>query len=155
MSYATLANAITHKTQKAAQAMYQSSIALGTLDLVTADQVFAGIGPSDVTATHVVCTCRRADAEEIFDGNWTAELSIEVRAPAGDYTDEDVFHELCGGVFAQFFQDPATVTAELSNATVAYTAFAVYPRSQEWERDGDRWASRLTVTVKCCGSVVS
>lgn len=151
MSYADYFNTICHKTQKAAQAMYQAAVEPG--DLLEEGQFFAGIGPDDLTATHVVCTCRKADAEEIFDGNWTTELAIEVKAPAGDYTDEDSFHELCGGVFARFFQDPATVTSELSNATIKYTAMAVYPRTQEWERDGGRWVSRLVVTVKCCGSV--
>ena len=105
----------------------------------------------------MVCVCKRATAEDIFDGNWTADLTVRIEANASD-TDETAFHALAGQVFALFFQDPLAVAAALSNAEIEFTAFAVYPRTQEWEilegenGHGSGWVSELVVTVKCCGS---
>lgn len=155
MSYALYANAICHKVQEAAKAMLQAAIVAGDLDVVDSSAIFSGIEPADLTATRVVCICKQAVVEEFYDGNWSAELVVRVSAPAADYASQDDFHEVCGGVFAQFFQLPEGVCASLSNSDIAFTAQAVYPRSQAWDRDEQVWESHLVLTVKCCGSVVA
>lgn len=160
MSYDVYANAICHKAQKAAEAMLQAAATAGDLDVIGADQIFAGLRIGQVTSTRVVCTCRRANYEEHNDGNWDAELVIKVHAPESDIADEDDFHELCGGVYAHFFQSEETVQTNLSNATIKFTAQKVYPRSQDWDFDSGAdgegvWLSSLVLSVKCCGSVIA
>lgn len=154
MSFADYANAITHKTQRAAKSMLQSAVTDGGLDVVSSASIFAGMEAGTVTSKRVECVCKKATVEEYPDGNWDAELEVRCIAPAADFPTDDDFHEFAGGVFAHFFQAPSTVCENLSNETLKYTAQAVYPRSQDWDRDDDAWVSRLVLSVKCCGSVI-
>jgi hypothetical protein len=154
MSYDVYANAITHKAQKAAQAMLQTAADADDLDVVESSAIFAGLEIGEITSSRVVCTCRRAQYEEQDDGNWDAELVVKVFAPFSDISDADDFHELCGGVFAHFFQGPATIT-NLSNAAIKFTAQRCTAVSQEWDFDDGVWESRLVLSVKCCGAVIA
>ena len=153
------ANSICQKVQLSAKAMLTPNADAGDLDLVPSQHITAGIATGSMALPRVVCVCKRAIAEEIFDGNWTADLTVRVEANATD-TDETAFHAMAGQVFGLFFQASETVAAALSNATVEFTAFAVYPRTQEWDilegenGNGSGWVSELVVTVKCCGSTI-
>lgn len=158
MSYTDYANAICHKTQKAAQAMLQAQVASGGLDVVESSQILAGIEPDDVPATRVVCVCKQATAEDGGDdGNWDAVLVLSISAPAADYPDEDDFHELCGAVYAHFQQGKYDTAANITSAaaSIIYTAQCVRAVSQSWDRDGDTWRSEMVLSVKCCGSVIA
>jgi|GEM_PF-5815013 len=154
MSYDIYANSICHKTQRAAKAMLQADVSGGDVTTVTADQIFGGIEAGSVTAKRVVCVSRKADSEEIFDGNWDAELEIQCICPAADITEDD-FHEFCGQIYSRFFQAPADVATALSNAAIQYTAQFVSPKSQDWDLEDDTWRGRLVLSVKCCGSVIA
>jgi hypothetical protein len=157
MSYA---NSICQKLQLSARAMLRAAVAAETLTLMPSDNINAGIETTDATALGVVCLCKRATAEEIFDGNWTADLTVRVTAAFADTT-EDQFHAIMGEVFAHFMLSPADVATNLSNASEEFTAFAVYPRDQQWDLvddgsgNGALWQGDLVVTVKCCGSVIA
>lgn len=160
MSYADFANAICHKTQKAAQAMIQARIVANAITAIATTSVFAGIQSSELTSTRVVCVCRNAVPAEPWEGNWLADLTIKVIAPFADYADADDFHELSGQIFAFFFQDKEDVATRLSNATVKYTAQLVVPKGSTWDieagADGQssNWSSEMSFQVQCCGSVV-
>ncbi len=157
MSYTAFSNIVCHKTQKAAKAMYQDAISNGVLDLIDAAKVFSGMEAGTVTSTRVVCVCKSAKqvTEELHVGVWSADLEVHVIAPAADYPNDDDFHELCGGIFAHFFQAPDDVCSQLSNSTIGYTALAAWPRSQDWTLENDTWQCRLSVEVKCTGSVIA
>jgi hypothetical protein len=157
MSYTAFSNIVCHKAQKAAKAMYQDAIDGSVLDLIDRESVFAGMEAGTVTSTRVVCLCRKADhaVEEMYLGLWSAELDIQVIAPAADYPTDDDFHELCGGIFAHFFQSPDDVCTQLTNSTVGFTAIDVKPRSQSWDIEADTWTSTLSVTVKCTGTAIT
>lgn len=159
-SYTTFANAICHKLQKAAAAMVQARIVANGLEAdIPTENVFGGIGGTAIASKRVVCLCQNATSEEIYDGNWAADLDVEVTAPASDMA-EDEFHAFAGQVFAFFMQAPATVIERLSNSSIAFTAQAVYPRSQSWELTADddgqnaSWTSRMRFQVHCSGSVI-
>lgn len=158
MAYDVYPNIVTHKAQLAAQAMLVAAVTAGTIDLVSADSILAGIGNDNVPLPRIVCVSKRATVEEIYDGNWDAELIIRVIASAQDTTAEQ-FHEICGQIFGHFFQAPSTVCTQLSNVTIQFTAQAVYPRSQSWDLVADEndatWESELMLNVKCCGSVIA
>jgi hypothetical protein len=158
MSYA---NHIAHKTQLAAQAYLQAAVTAGTLTLISSGSIYAGLGADTVTAQRVVCVCRAAENEETLNiGNWVAELEIITRSPFADTTEDD-FHLLCSEVWAHFFVSESDLQTGLSNATIEYTAFKHYIRAQSWDiepgADGQpaEWVSRLTLAVKCCGSVIA
>ncbi len=152
MSYA---NNITQKAQLSAAAYLQAAVDAGTLTPIARDAISSGIEDGTVGLPRVVCVCKRAIAEEIFDGNWSAELTVNVIASAED-TSGAAFHSLCSEVWAHFFLAPASVEAGLSDADVEFTAFACYPRGQEWDISGDgEWLGTLTMDLKCCGSVVA
>lgn len=160
LAYTEFANAITHKAQKAAAAMIIARITANGLeaDIPTAN-VQSGISRQPLTAMRVVCLCQSATAQEPWDGNWAADLEIEVTAPYVDY-EEDAFHALAGQVFAFFNQSRETVRERLSNADIKFTAFDVFPRSQGWQLEQDEtganssWTSRMKFEVQCCGSVI-
>jgi hypothetical protein len=158
MAYTEYANAITHKCQNAAALMLQTAVTGGSITLVASGSIFAGIGRSELPLPRVVFVCKRAQIETPsgFDGNWIADLSIKVYASAQDTT-EDEFHELSGQVYHRFCQDPATVGAELSAASLEFTAFTVIPQSQSWDlmsdEDDAHWESELVLSVRCCGAV--
>lgn len=157
MSYA---NSICQKVQLSARDMLRAASSAGTLTLLPAAAVLAGIETGSVPLPRVVCLCKRAVAEEIFDGNWSADATVRVLAAGAELTEAE-FHALAGEVFAHFFLASETVAANWSSADNEFTALAVYPRTQEWELvddgsgNGALWAAELTLTVKCCGSVIS
>jgi hypothetical protein len=162
MSYTNFANAICHKTQKAAQEMVKARIVANGLEsLLPAESVFAGIGGGLLTAKRVVCECKNAVAAEPWEGNWMADLKIQVRCPHEDISEDD-FHELAGQIFAFFFQSKSDVETRLSNATIKYTAQFVIPRRASWdiENEGDAdapshvWVSEVEFQVLCSGSVI-
>lgn len=159
-SYTVFANAICHKLQKAAAAMVQARIVANGLEAdIPTENVFGGIGGTALAAKRVVCVCQNATSGEVWEGNWLADLDVEVTAPAAEIG-EDEFHAFAGQVFAFFFQAPGTVISRLSNADVAITVQAIYPRAQSWELTADdegtnaSWTSRVRFQVHCCGSVV-
>lgn len=165
LPYADYANAICHKTQKAAQAMVQARLTAGAQELdMPLASVFGGIGVGDLTATRVVCECKRAVPQTPFEGNWDADLAVRVIAPAADIAEDD-FHALAGQIFAFFFQEPATVASRLSNATIKYTAQFVWPTGANLDLFDDSRSSRDDVgngsfmseqnfRVTCSGSVI-
>lgn len=157
MSYA---NSICQKVQLSCRDMLRASSSAGTLTLVPAASVLAGIETGSVPIPRVVIVCKRATVEDVFDGNWTADATVRVMGAASEMNETE-FHALCGEVFAHFFLAAADVAANWSSADNEFTALAVYPRTQEWELvddgsgNGAVWAAELTLTVKCCGSVIS
>jgi hypothetical protein len=162
MAYSDYANAICHKTQKAAQTMIQARITANSLEsMMPTASVFAGIQLGALTTPRVVCLCQNATVSEPWEGNWLADLKIQVIASVNDYDDADDFHELAGQMFAFFFQAHSDVMTRLSNATVKYTTQQVLPRRQSWDiepgPDGQptNWISEAEFQVQCCGSVIS
>ncbi len=160
MSYADFANAITHKLQKAAAEMVQARITANELEaLLPIENVFGGIGNSSLTSKRVVCECRNAVPNEVWEGNWDADLTVKVHAPFADIAEDD-FHELAGQIFALFFQAPADVCARLSNATIKFTAQFIVPTGCGWDiepgADGKNaeWVSEHRFKVTCSGSVI-
>lgn len=153
MSYAS---DILAKCENAAVAMLQAS----ALTLVPSASVLAGFGDESVMLPRVVCSCDRAQYAEIYDGNWDAELTVEVRASFGDTT-RDQFRAICAEVFAQFMRASGDVETALSNADDPFTVFACYPQRQERsiepgaDGNGAEWTVRMQFLVKCCGSVIA
>jgi hypothetical protein len=160
LPYTEFSNAICHKAQKAAAAMIQARIAANGLEAdIPPENVRGGISREALTPMRVVCLCQNATAQEPWDGNWAADLEIEVTAPFADY-EEDDFHALAGQVFAFFNQSREDTRERLSNADIKFTAFDVAPRGQTWvlEQDDEgknsSWTSRARFEVQCCGSVI-
>lgn len=160
MSYADFANAICHKAQKAAAAMVQARITANALEsLLPIENVFGGIGVESLTSKRVVCECRRATPALPWEGNWQADLVVRVLCPVADIAEDD-FHELAGQIFAFFFQEPATVCARLSNATIKFTAQFIVPTGASWDTqpgaDGKEaeFMSEQQFQVLCSGSVI-
>jgi len=153
------ANSICQKLQLAARDYLRAEVTDGGITLLGASSILAGIETGSLPLPRVVCISKRATVEDFYDGNWTADLTIRVVADAAD-TDETAFHLLLGDVFSRFFISPDALTVSLSNSSLEFTAFAVYPRSQEWDLlagvngNDSGWVAELVVTVKCCGSVV-
>lgn len=153
MSYA---NDILAKCENAAVAMLQAS----ALTLVPTTSVLTGFGDTGVMLPRVVCSCDRANYAEIYDGNWDAELTVEVRASFSDTTRTE-FRAMCAEVFAQFMRSSGDVETALSNADDPFTVFACYPRQQTRsiepgaDGDGAEWSVKTSFLVKCCGSVIS
>jgi hypothetical protein len=161
LAYTEFANAICHKAQKAAQAMIQARITANGIEAeIPTGRVFAGIGNGDLTAIRVVAICQSAVPNLHWEGNWDADLSIVVVAPASDISEDD-FHSLCGQVFAFFFQAPADVLSRLSNADIKFTATFIIPTGCGWdiesdgEGNGANWVSEQKFKVTCCGSVIA
>lgn len=160
MSYVDFANAICHKAQKAAAAMVVSRITANSLEsLLPIANVFGGITNSDITATRVVCLCKQAVPGEMWEGNWLADLTVEVRAPEADIAEDD-FHALAGQIFAFFFQEEETVSSRLSNSTIKFTCQKIFPRGCGWniepgaDGNGAEWVSEHRFQLQCCGSVI-
>jgi hypothetical protein len=157
MSSAAYANDITGKLEDAARAMLQAAVTAGTITTIASANIYAGCDSETLATPRILCVCDSADVEEIFDGNWSATLDVYVIANANDTT-RDAFREMCGQAFISFFQQHDDVCSDLSNATIEFTAQAVYPRRQEKSRitdqNSDEWEGKLTLTVKCCGSVI-
>lgn len=155
MSYA---NDIDGKLEDSCVAMLQAAVVAGTITLVASEAILPAVDDGDVPLPRVVCRCDNARVEEVFDGNWDADLDVEIIASAADTTRQE-FRDICGEVFAHFFLAHDTVNTNLSNATVEFTAQAVYPRSKSKQlfsgEDGDEWHSTLRLSVKCCGSVIA
>jgi hypothetical protein len=155
MSYA---NDITGKLEDACVAMLQAAVTAGTITLVASDSILPGIDNGDVPLPRVVCVSDDARVEEIFDGNWDADLSIKIIASSED-TDRQGFRDICGEIFAHFFLDRDAVRVALSNADIQFTAHEVYPREQMKSfvsgQDGNEWNAELRLSVKCCGSVIA
>jgi hypothetical protein len=158
MSYA---NDFTGKLEDAARAYLRTSKAVegeDNLSVFSTAQIQAGIDDESVGLPRIVCVCDSAEVSEIYDGNWKGMLEIQVIASAQDTTRE-AFLDMCGEVFAHFFQAPATVCTSLSSAEIEFTAQAVRPRRQEkilvaTETDA-LWVKSLFLEVEGCGSVIA
>ena len=152
MSYAS---DILAKCENGAVAMLQAS----GLTLIASASVLPGFGEDAVMLPRVVCSCASANYAEIYDGNWDADLEVEVRASFADTTRAE-FRAICAEVFAQFMRASGDVEAALSNADDPFTVFACYPvrqtRSIEPGADGNgaEWSVKMSFLVKCCGSVI-
>jgi hypothetical protein len=105
-------NAICHKTQAAAAAMVQARVTAGAQEEdIPLASIFPGIGIGDLTARRVVLVCKRAVPQTPWEGNWDADLQVQVIGAAADFDSADDFHAYAGQVFAFFFQEPETVCA--------------------------------------------
>ena len=155
MSYA---NDFTGKLEDTARDYLRTSKDAGNLSAFARNQILAGIDDEDVNLPRVVCICDSARIEENFDANWNGELEVKVIASAEDTTREE-FRDMCGEVFAHFFQLPVDNLTNLSSSEHEFTAQAVYARRQEKNlvaTDQDtRWEKSLFLEVHGCGSVVA
>jgi len=148
-------NDITLKAQRAAM-LYLQGAALTLLD---AAQVYQGLDTQDLQLPRVVCSCKQAEAFLNFDGLWDAELNVTVRTNAKDTTEEE-HHLLAGEICSRFMT--ASIADDMSSAIQAegedYTAQFVVPKSTQWDLSQDEgkqsWVSRMTFSVKCCGSTI-
>lgn len=159
LPYTEFANAICHKLQKSAQAMIIARIlANGLQSDIPTENIFAGIGNGTLTALRVVAICQSAVPNLQWEGNWDADLSIIVVAPASDISEDD-FHSLCGQVFAFFYQAPADVCDRLSDSTIKITAQFIIPTGCGWDVEdasGEaNWVSEQRFKVTCSGSVIA
>lgn len=164
LPYTEYASNICHKTQVAAQLMVQDRVTAGAQESdIPLNSIFAGIGIGDLTAKRVVLVCKRAIPQTPWEGNWDADLQVQVIGPAADFDSANDFHAYAGQVFAFFFQAPATVCDRLSNTTVKYTAQFIVPTGANWEFLNEQtegwkgpasWVSEQSFRVTCCGSVI-
>lgn len=164
LHYSFYSNNICHKTQVAAQLMVQDRVTAGAQESdIPLESIFAGIGIGDLTAKRVVLLCKRAVPQTVWEGNWDADLQVQVIGPAADFESADDFHAYAGQVFAFFFQAPATVCERLSNPTVKYTAQFIVPTGANWEFLDENvegwhgpasWVSEQNFRVTCSGSVI-
>jgi hypothetical protein len=158
MTSADYANDITGKCEDAAQSMLQTAHDGGHITTVARADIHSGISPDDIPNPRVTCVCNSARAEEWNDGTWDADLRIEITANAEDHTREQ-FRHMCGEVWHRFFRAQDDVCIALSNATIKFTAFMVRAISQEKglvsDEESAEWQGVLTLSVKCCGSVIA
>lgn len=155
MSSAAYANDITGKAEDAAQAMLRADVTAGYITLVESSSILTAIDNADIPLPRVVCSCDSATVEEIFDGNWSADIDIVIYGDAREGTREQ-FREVCGQVWSRFFRAPEATCIALSNADIEFTAQFISKISQSKAliANDDLWEGKLTITVKCCGSVI-
>lgn len=147
-------NNITNKVEDAAKAYLQG---VG-LELIDTDHIHAGLSADDIATPYVACVCQSAECEEIFDGNWSANLELQVVSNADSFTAAQ-HKELAAEVFSWWFIDKGDLRDNLSASLDNFTAHFVIPRTQSYDlRDTERgrfWESRLSLVVKCCGSDIT
>ena len=148
-------NNITNKLEQAARD-YLRGVGL---ELVDAANIHMGLSADELSTPYVACVCQSADVEEIYDGNWSADLELQVVSSAEDYT-SDQHRALAAEIFSWWFIDKTELETNLSAALENFTAQFVMPRRQTYElvssEKGDRrWESKLLLTVKCCGSDIT
>jgi hypothetical protein len=158
MTSADYANYILGKCEDSAQAMLQLAVTGGHITTIASDSIDSGISPNDLGNPRVTCICTNAQCEDFTEGIWLAELKVEVTANAADHTKEQ-FRHMCGEVWHRFFRAQDDVCTALSNATVQFTAFMVRAVSQEGflvtDEESAEWQGTLTLSVRCCGSVIA
>lgn len=146
------ANNITQLVQQAG-ALYLDGQALTEIS-----NIYEGLQNVDKQFPCVVVLCKRAEAEEVYDGNWSADLVIRVESQASDTT-ETQHHARAGEVFSKFMGDASTLETDLSGSLTGFTAIKIYPRLQVWDLvtqdESQYWVSEIRLTVKCCGSDVA
>lgn len=151
------ANDFIGKLEDVAKAYLVASKQGGNLAAFTEGQILAGIDDASVNLPRIVCVCDSAVSAEIYDGNWKGDLQITVIASADDTTRAQ-FREMCGEVFAHFMQSVADNLANLSSATIEFTAQSVKPRRIEKHliatANDTQWEQSLFLEVEGCGSVI-
>lgn len=143
------ANNITQLCQKAAKAFLDSE----DLSFITDEetQIVTGIASDDLLLPAVICQCQAAQAAVAYEGNWSAQLRIELRSNADDTTQDD-HHEHAGELFSKFMVSVADGRALLSNQALGFTCQQVTPMQQGWEINDGSWVSFLLLQVECAGT---
>jgi hypothetical protein len=146
------ANNITQKCQKAARAYL---VAEGLEFITDAEsQIVCGIWAGELQLTTVICQCKTADATGSWEGNWSAELRIEVRSKTDTDNDpegDDHFAN-AGEVFSKFMVSTANSRGLISNEEIAFTCQQLEPMRQGWDIDDNSWISWIELKVECAGS---
>jgi hypothetical protein len=142
-------NPICDRLEEACQAFYNARIDAGDLTLTPAGNVRIGFAPETLTGNYILFVSESAEAEEVFDGNWSAILRMEVVSGADGFT--EVQHRQRFGEALSWFMT-ATMADDLSAAGTDFTAMFVIPKRQGKRIEGRKWISFQEFIIKCCGS---
>jgi hypothetical protein len=149
----TFHNCICEYVEEACKTFFDGKITAGDITLTAAGQVRTAFCPDALTGNHIIFTAEEANPEEIFDGNWTLRLRMEVVSDADGFT--QVQHrERFGEAVSWFMTDPKTdaIWDKLNAAHASLTIQYLMPRRQSKRIDGRKWISIQEFELKCAGT---
>lgn len=145
----TFHNCICEYVEEACKAFFDARIDAGDLTLTAAGQVRTAFSPVALTGNHIIFIADEANSEEVFDGNWTLRLRMEVVSNADGFTQLE--HRERFGEAVSWFMT-ATIKADLMAAHTSLSVHFIMPRRQSKRIEGRQWTSIQEFDVKCAGT---
>ncbi len=148
------ANNITQKCQRAAREYIAAQVEALPFIQDPETQIVTGIHRGELQLTTVICQCKTATPETVYEGNWTARLRVEIRSNIHDdgTDDGDNHFENAGALFALFMIGQVEARQAISNADIGFTCQQLTVTEQGWDIEEQCWMSYMDLNVECAGT---